>query len=116
MKRTAFALALGVLSTTAAMAAPGDAWYGTNRDGVTVSPPVTYVETVPAPRDGVTVYYDEPVRTAPVIVERSYVREPYDVVVVEPVHDNDLFYVTPRTYSSIDHGLFNRKGPNDFGQ
>jgi hypothetical protein len=112
MKRTALALALGALSTTAAMAASGEAWYGTNRDDrVIVAPTVTYTEPVPSER--VTVYYDEP---APVIVEREYASQPYGVVVVEPVHQSDLFVVEPRTYSSVDHGLFNRKGPNDFGQ
>jgi hypothetical protein len=113
MKRIAFALALGALSTTAAMAASGDAWYGTSRDDrVLVAPTITYTEPVPA--DRVTVYYDEP---APVIVERRYIGQPYDrVVVVEPVRQNELFVVEPRTYSTVEHGLFNRKGPNDFGQ
>lgn len=114
MKRIAFALALGALSTTAAMAASGDAWYGSSRvireDPVLIAPAVTFNEPLPA--DGVTVYYDQP---APVIVERGYVTRP-DYVVVEPVRDNDLFVVEPRTYSSVEHGLFNRKGPNDFGQ
>lgn len=114
MKRIAFALALGALSTTAAMAASGDAWYGSNRvireNPVIIAPTGTYAEPVPA--DRVTVYYDEP---APVIVERSYVARP-DYVVVEPVRENDLFVVEPRTYSSVERGLFNRRGPNDFGQ
>jgi len=111
MKRTAFALALGALSTTAAMAAAGDAWYGTNRDTrVLVAPTITYTEPIPA--DRVTIYYDQP---APVIVQREYVSQPYGVVVVEPVRQNELFVVEPRTYSTVEHGLFNRKGPNDFG-
>ena len=117
MKRTAIALALGTLATTAALAAPGDAWYGTNRDRVIVAPTVTYVE--PAPSDRVTVYYDDATRTystAPVIVEREYVSRPYGYVVVEPIPQNDLFFVEPRTYSTVEHGLFNRRGPNDFGQ
>jgi hypothetical protein len=111
MKRIALALALGALSSTAAMAASGDTWHGVNRDDrVLVAPSITYTE--PLPSDRVTVYYDEP---GPVIVEREYVSRP-DYVVVEPVHQNDFFVVEPRTYSSVDHGLFNRKGPNDFGQ
>lgn len=114
MKRTALALALGALCTTAAMAASGDAWYGMSRDDrVVVAPGTTYSE--PAPQDRVTVYYDEPA-PAPVIVEREYIRQPYGIVIVEPVHENEFFKVEPRTYSTVDHGLFNRKGPNDFGQ
>jgi len=114
MKRTALALALGALSTTAAMAASGDAWYGTSRDErVLVAPGITYTE--PMPSDRATVYYDRPA-PAPVIVEREYIRQPYDVVIVEPVHENELFKVDPPTYNTVDHGLFNRKGPNDFGQ
>lgn len=115
MKRIALAAALAALSTTAAMAAPGDAWYGTNRDDrVIVAPTVTY--TQPAPTERVTVYYDEPVQTAPVIVEREYVTAPYGVVVAEPVRDDRFFYVEPRTYSRIGRDLFPKKGPNDFGQ
>ena len=121
MKRIAFALALGALSTTAAMAAAGDAWYGTNRDTVIVGPTVTYVEPAPAPSDGVTVYYDQPATTAPVIVEREYALAPsYDYMVVEPgYYDNDsrVFQVEPRKYPSVyNGGLFPRRGPNDFGQ
>lgn len=114
MKRTALALALGALSTTAAMAASGDAWYGTSRDNrVLVAPTLPYTEPMPSER--VTVYYDEPA-PAPMIVEREYIRQPYDAVIVEPVHENELFKVEPRTYSTVGHGLFNKKGPNDFGQ
>lgn len=117
MKRIAIALALGAFSATAAMAASGDAWYGTNRDrAVIVAPSVTYVEPAPTSSDTVTVYYDTPVRDAPVVVQREYVSQPYGVVVVEPVRENEAFVVEPRTYSRVDHGLFNRKGPNDFGQ
>ena len=120
MKRIAIALALGTLSTTAAMAADGDAWYGTNRDTLIVGPTVTYVEPAPAPSDSVTVYYDEPApSTAPVIVDRDYTAVPsYDYVVVEPVHDSDFVYNTPRRYSRVGQpgGLFPRRGPNDFGQ
>jgi hypothetical protein len=113
MKRIAFALALGALSTTAAMAASGDAWYGTGRaERVIIEPPVTYVEPVPGDR---VIYYETTTSTAPVYVERQYRSEPYGYVVVEPVRENGLFVVEPRTYSRIDHGLFNRKGPNDFG-
>ncbi len=117
MKRIALALALGALSSTAAMAASGEAWYGTNRERtVIVSPSVTYVEPAPTSSDSVTVYYDAPVVNAPVVVQREHVSEPYGFVVVEPVRESNLFVVEPRTYSTADHGLFNRKGPNAFGQ
>lgn len=122
MKRIVFALALGALSTTAAMAAAGDAWYGTNRDTVIVGPTVTYVEPAPAPSDSVTVYYDQPAaNTAPVIVERGYALAPaYDYMVVAPgYYDNEshFFQVEPRKYGSVyNGGIFPRRGPNDFGQ
>ena len=122
MKRIAFALALGALSTTAAMAADGDAWYGTNRDTVIVGPTVTYVEPAPAPSDSVTVYYDQPATIAsPVYVERDYTVVPsYDYMTVEPgYYDNDsrVFQIEPRKYGSVyNGGLFPRRGPNDFGQ
>jgi hypothetical protein len=116
MKRIVLALALGAL-TTAAFARDGDAWYGTNRDRVVVSPSVTYLEPAPMPSDRVTVYYDEPAATAPVIVERSYVTEPYVVVEPAPYEDSSLFRVEPRTYANVyNGGLFPRRGPNDFGQ
>jgi hypothetical protein len=119
MKRTALALALGALSATAAMAASGDAWYGTNRSGDRiVGPSVTYVEPAPMPSDAVTVYYNEPAPVAPVIVERSYATQPYDVVVVESpsYEDNSLFRIEPRKYGTVyNDGLFPRRGPNDFG-
>ncbi len=122
MKRIALALALGALSTTAAMAASGDAWYGTNRDTVVVGPTVTYVEPAPAPSDSVTVYYDQPATTtAPVIVERDYAVAPtYDYMTVEPGYydrEHHFFEVEPRKYGSVyNGGLFPRRGPNDFGQ
>lgn len=118
MKRIALALALGALAGTA-FANSGDAWYGTNRgDTVIVSPatPYTYVEPAPLPSDRVTVYYDEP---APVIVERTYTTQPYDVVVVDapPADGSPLFHVEPRKYGNVyNGGLFPRRGPNDFGQ
>ncbi len=111
--RTAVFGAALTLAAASAFAMSGEAWYGTNRDTdrvIVTTPP-------PADSDSVIVYYDEPVAPAPVIVERDYVSSPpYDVVVAEPVHESDLFVVEPRSYPRIDHGLFPRKGPNDFGQ
>lgn len=105
------------LAASAASAASGEAWYGTNRDDerVIITEP-SFGPLAPDP-ERVTVYREVPAPPAPVIVEREYVAPPaYDVVVVEPVRDNELFVVEPRTYSRIDHGLFPRRGPNDFGQ
>ena len=116
MKRIVLALALGAL-TTAAFARDGDAWYGTNRDGVIIAPSVTYIDPAPLPSERVTVYYDTPVTTAPVVVERSYVTEPYVVIEPAPYEDSALFRVEPRKYGTVyNGGLFPRKGPNDFGQ
>jgi hypothetical protein len=106
------------IATTAAFAAPGDAWYGTNRPGERVITTPSFGPLAPETSERVTVYYDEPVQPAPVIVEREYVTTPplADVVVVEPVRESGLFHVEPRTYSRIGRGLFPDKGPNDFGQ
>jgi hypothetical protein len=116
--RTALTGAALALAATGTFAASGDGWYGTNRDidRATVTTP-SFGPLAPAPSERVTVHYDEPVVPAPVIVEREYVATPPpDVVVVEPIHDSDLFVVEPRTYSRIGRGLFPDKGPNDFGQ
>ncbi|HET9576945.1 MAG TPA: hypothetical protein VFP44_03910 [Usitatibacter sp.] len=116
--RTALAGATLALAATGAFAAPGDAWYGTNRDTerVIVTEP-HFGPLQPGEADRVTVYYDEPSQPAPAIVEREYATAPaYDVVVVEPVRDNDLFVVEPRTHPRIGRGLFPDRGPNDFGQ
>lgn len=117
MKRThiaaAFATAL-TLGPMAAMAASGDAWYGTNR---------VYTEGV-APIEVTRVEVERPLiieeRSAaePIVVEREYlVREPAYVVVTrdDPAYDDRLFYVMPEPDSRIERGLFNRQGPNDFG-
>lgn len=115
--RSALAAA-AALAATGVFAASGDAWYGTNRDTDRVI--VTGPQFGPLPPDTpdrVTVYYDQPADPAPVIVEREYVASPpYGVVVVEPAHEDGLFVVEPREYPSIGHGLFPKKGPNDFGQ
>ena len=114
---TAFAVA-AALGASCALAATGDAWYGTNRD--TGRPATSQPDFGPLPpetSERVTVYYDEPAPAAPVVVERAYdAPPPADVVVLEPIRDDDLFVVEPRTYSRIGHGLFPDKGPNDFGQ
>jgi hypothetical protein len=117
--RIAIAVAFAALATPAAFAAAGDAWYGTNRTTESTTTTLTPSFGPLAPdtiTESVTVYYDEPRTTAPVIVEREYVLQPYDTVVVEPVNDDSLVVVQPRTYSRIGRDLFPRRGPSDFGQ
>ena len=58
------------------------------------------------------------VERAPVIVEREvYVAQPREIVVYGPAIASAPVYDPrfPQTGPWIDHGLFNRKGPNDFG-
>ena len=117
----AAALALGTLAS-AAFAANGDAWYGSNRAERSVTepsfgplPPQPMNPPVaPLPGESVTVYYEDPA-PAPVIVEREYVREPSYVIERDAPRENPLFHVDPQSRPTIDHGLFNRRGPNDFG-
>ena len=119
MKRSrtviATALALG-LASTAAFAATGDRWYGTYRgETYVVTPDVTYVER--EPRD-VIVYEERYVTTprTPILVDGRYVyAEPSEVYYI--VRDPRANIPTdPQTGQLIGHGLFNREGPNDFGQ
>jgi hypothetical protein len=117
-RTAAIAIALA-LSSTAAMAATGDAWYGTNRDLVTSSPTGVEVST----REPAQAYYYVARSDRPVIVQREYIVTDPSEVVVSRDDANDfrysapepLFSVEPRAYSRIERGLFNRKGPNDFG-
>jgi hypothetical protein len=109
------AIALAAAST-GVMAAAGDRWYGTNRNAeivVTTPVEISRVHTEPVILDEPRVVYAERV-AAPVIVEREYVvSEPRYVVIADP----DLGYdpLNPETGPTIDRGLFNRSGPNDFG-
>jgi hypothetical protein len=117
MKRTSLA-ALGVaaaLVAPAAFAASGDAWHGTNayREYAPVE-----ITTRPAER---VYWYEE--RTAPVVIERRYVYEPrYDAYdYPEPIYvaradDDWVKDLNPQTGHRIGDGLFNKQGPNDFGQ
>ena len=113
----ATALALG-LASTAALAAPGDRWYGTYRgESYVVTPDVTYIER--EPRD-VVVYeerrYVAPTQRAPIWVDGRWVyADPNEVYYI--VRDPRAYIPTdPQTGQLIGHGLFNREGPNDFGQ
>jgi hypothetical protein len=121
MKQTRIVAGLVLaLASSAALAASGERWYGTNR-GIVYEPivdPIVVERVVPAERglfypDRDVVYVERDVRTAPVIVERSYVDRPgyyagvYESNLVKPLN--------PETGHLIENGLFNRWGPNDFG-
>lgn len=108
------------LASTAAWSAAGDAWYGTHRDFERRVP----VEVIAAPAD--VVVYEE--RLAPrhvivprhVVVEREYVYgpryvyAPREIVVLRDDRDA-VAALNPETGHRIERGLFNRRGPNDFG-
>jgi len=116
--RIAIAAALAVASlSSAAFAANGDAWYGSNRPEAT-NPGPTFgplpPPTADTRRESVTVYYEDPA-PAPVIVEREYVQEPTYVVVPEE-RENPFFHVDPPARPTVGRGLFNKRGENDFGQ
>ena len=112
-------LGLGVaLASTGAFAIAGDSWYGTYRDDAYVR--VEPVDTVRVEREPLIVYDErfEPPRR--VIVEREYrVYRPReyvygDTVVVRREPDY-VARLNPQTGPSIGRGLFNNRGPNDFG-
>lgn len=111
-------LALTMIGATAALAATGDRWYGTYRDGDYVRVEPVEVTRV-APRE---VYvYDERYDSRPIVIERDYTYAPREYVVVPDYYyrtydDNFVKPLNPETGHLIDHGLFNRRGPNDFGQ
>jgi hypothetical protein len=117
-RRIVIAVTLAVASLSpAAFAANGDAWYGTNRPEATYpGPSFGPLPPSPAdtPREAVTVYYED-AAPAPVIVEREYVQEPTYVVVPEE-RENPLFHVDPPAHPTVGHGLFNKRGENDWGQ
>jgi hypothetical protein len=120
MKRTllaATALALAATSTMA-LARSGDMWSGSNVHREYAPIEVTTLQ----PGDAVIVQGTSTVAT-PVIVERTYVSEPAYVHYYEPAyvyrHDASNDWVkdlNPETGQRIGDGLFNRRGPNDFGQ
>ncbi|HET7400551.1 MAG TPA: hypothetical protein VFJ62_02190 [Usitatibacter sp.] len=116
-RRIAIAATLAVASlSSAAFAADGDAWYGTNRPEPTYSAPAfgPLPPSADSTRQSVTVYYEDPA-PAPVIVEREYVQEPTYVVVPEE-RENPFFHVDPPAHPTVGRGLFNKRGENDFGQ
>jgi hypothetical protein len=86
--------------------------------------PVVRVETVASPR---TIVYEDGYVTyntyEPRYLERRYIAPRETVVVNDPVYVNAPRYYDTYPYSPqpqwgqlIDHGLFNRKGQNDFGK
>ena len=123
-RRIAIAVTLAVASlSSAAFAANGDAWYGTNRPDATPAGP-SFGPLPPSSADttrqSVTVYYEDPT-PAPVIVEREYVQQPAYVqepayVLVPEERENPFFHVDPPAHPTVGHGLFNKRGENDWGQ
>lgn len=108
------ALAAFAVTSTGALAAAGDAWYDTNR-GTRDAPRATVDFGPREPERFVEVERD----TAPayVIVEREplYTLETRDGYVVERGADPLYHPWHPQQGQRIERGLFNRKGPNDFG-
>jgi hypothetical protein len=118
MKRTLFAaVALG-LAAGPVLAASGDTWYGTNR--YRSEAPIEVTTALPADR---VIVYQESTSSTPVFVERSYVADPAYVYYYEPrdvyvmrTESDWVKELNPQTGQRIGDGLFNRRGPNDFGQ
>lgn len=117
MKQTRITAGLVLaLASTAVFAASGDQWYGTHR-GIVYEPIVEPIRVdVVSDRellypDRELVYVERDVMSAPLIVDRSYVERPgygvYESNMIKPLN--------PETGHLIGHGLFNTRGPNDFG-
>ena len=124
--RVPFALALAsALAAPAALANAGDMWRGSylGPEYVTVQPvEVQAVEvTRVVPADNVVVYEDRVIRGEPVIVEESYAYTWPTEILHRPGYPDLSGYpdrtsaLNPQTGQLIDYGLFNRRGPNDFG-
>ena len=120
MKRTLLAATTLALAATSslALARSGDMWSGTNAHRESAPIEVTRLQ----PGDTVIVQGTSTVST-PVFVERAYVREPAYVYYYEPAyvyrqhaaHNDWVKDLNPQTGQRIGDGLFNRRGPNDFG-
>ena len=109
------------LASTAAMAASGDTWHGTNRYLVPTPDPIV-VMRVDTDRDYVTTFPQRDVvierrvlTPGPVVVERVYDVPPRDYVVYRRY--DPVAALNPQTGPHIGNGLFPRpgEGPNDFG-
>ena len=109
------------LASTAAMAASGDTWNGTNRYLVTTPDPVVVMRVAPD-RDYVYTYPQRDVvierrvlAPSAVVVERVYEAPPRDYVVYRRY--DSVAALNPQTGPRIGNGLFPRpgEGPNDFG-
>ena len=120
MKRPCLAFAALALAagSTVAVARSGDTWSGTNRHREYASVEVTGVQPAQT-----VIVYDTNTMAAPLIVERSYAYQPEVVYYHEPRYvrryspDHDWVKdLNPQTGHRIGDGLFNREGPNDFGQ
>ena len=92
-------------ASSAAFAMAGDTWYGTYRGDT------SYVQVEPSGDRYVYVapYEVTRVEPAPPVVyeQRYYVERPY--------YRDYIAELNPQTGQFIGHGLFNDRGPNDFG-
>ena len=118
--RLGIALALGACAT-AASAQVVERYVTYGGDGYYVRQyPVEVVRVEnPAPRE-VIVYDARYAAPAPAVVARDYsYLGPRETIVVqaEPSYSYPMYDPRfPQMGHLIDHGLFNRKGPNDFGR
>ena len=120
MKQTRIAAGIVLaLASTAAMAASGDRWYGSNTQREVVRDPIVvervYLDGVPAYPERGVIYEERYVRPAPVIVERTYVVGPETYDLRRGGYEDPVKRLNPETGHLIGQGLFNKTGPNDFG-
>ena len=116
--RIAAGLALA-LASTAALAASGDRWHGTNATNPQPPEPIVVTRVTP----GLPEVYTYPPREVvierrvippeAVIVERTYEIVPGTFAIQKPY--DAITELNPQTGPHLDMGLFPRKGPNDFG-
>jgi|SRR6185503_13819816 len=107
-------------ASSAAFAMAGDTWYGTYRGDT------SYVQVEPSGDRYVYVAPYEVTRVEPappVVYEQRYYVVPERRVIVEgdryyverPYYRDYIAELNPQTGQFIGHGLFNDRGPNDFG-
>lgn len=107
----AFGITLAI-SSVAAWAAPGDAWYGTSKDEDKVERPP--LDATPAPAESIT--YEERINAPTTREELVLIPEPRESVIEVPVQRAPPYDPRhPQKGQLLERGLFNRTGPNDFG-
>lgn len=122
MKRALIA-ALAATLSTGALAVSGDAWYGTNR----ADPTFRAEPDAPMQHEN-RVIYEERIATAPTyLVPGEYIiAQPREVIVYSTPAPTTYWYtysttpafdpLHPQQGQVVGRGLFNRNGPNDFGE